>query len=725
MREDVIPKSFLYRPFFHLIVIGIVGLFVYSGTFNVPFQWDDIWHLTQDSIIQNPDNFFAHTKGYEYNPRRYIGYLTFALNYHWGGLHVVGYHVVNLAIHILNGVLVYFFVILTFRTPYFSGNPSRPPLKLRGGEGGVISLQPIALFSALLFVAHPLQTQAVTYIVQRFASLAAMFYLLSIVFYIKGRLSDTKAGKLASFVLSFLCAALAMKTKEIAFTLPLMIILFEFVFFKSSLKQKALVLFPVVLTLFIIPVSIMGAHEPLGELLSDMSEKTRVQTEIPRWDYLMTEMRVITTYIRLIILPVNQNIDYDYPIYHSLLTLPVFLSFLFLSALLAVALYLLYRSRRSESLENMIRDEGAMPGAPIPVPNPYSRLIGFGILWFFIALSVESSLIPIADVIFEHRVYLPSVGAFLSLTAGIFMMASKFRDRKVQKGAILFLALLIAGYSIAAYARNSLWKSRISLWEDTVKKSPLKARTHINLGSFAYDPEGLFDKAIEQYRIAIGLSPNEPEAHSNLGIRYSKKGWMDKAIEEYRIVLQLKPDHVNTHNNLGNVFQSQGLTDKAVEQYETAIRIKPDFAEAHHNLGVAFMAKGWDDKAIEQFLIATRLRPGFPDAHYSLGVAYAAKGWNDRAIEQLLIVVRLNPNDAEAHFNLANTYMQVHLTDKAVEQYQAALALNPDYGEAHFNLGVAYLEKGLREDARREFESALRLNPGDNEAMRVLHAISK
>ncbi len=412
--------AYAMNTYLHLLLIAVIGFIAYSNTFHVPFVFDDVYQIKGNQMIRDLNNLLLALKGHafppdQYNPRRFVGYLSFALNYKFGGVDVEGYHLTNLFIHIANAVLVYFFVQLTFKTPYFNKagirdqglgtgqgkqNPGTGgPAAVYGPQSPIPNPQPptpafVALFSALLFVSHPLQTQAVTYVVQRLASLATLFCLLSLVLYINGRLASRQAGKLVSYVLALISAVLAMKTKEIAFTLPLLIILYEVTFFAAPLKKKLLFLLPVALTLIIVPISVMHSGRPLGELLSDLSENTRVQSAVPRWDYLMTEMRVVTTYIRLIFVPVNQNLDYDYPIYHSLFTPSVFLSFVFLLSLFGLGVYLL-----SSSHARRMKD---------PELAPYHRLIGFGILWFFITLSVESSFIPIVDVIFEHRVYLPS-----------------------------------------------------------------------------------------------------------------------------------------------------------------------------------------------------------------------------------------------------------------------------------------------------------------------------
>lgn len=410
---------------YHLSLIAVASVVSYSNTFNVPFQFDDMINITENPVIQNLDNFVSKAKGYGYNPRRFVGYFSFAVNYHVSGLEVSDYHAVNLAVHIINAVLVYSLILLIFRTPCSAQNSEYGERKA-GGEmedncpafllldhnSNVPSL--IALLSALLFVVHPLQTQAVTYIVQRFTSLAATFYLLSVVMYIKGRLSRRQTSGLARYILSLLFAILAMKTKEIAFTLPLVILMFELIFFRSSLKKKLLLLLPVLLTLVIIPVTIMGIDRPLGEILSDLSDKTRVQTDISRWNYLLTETRVVTTYIRLLFLPINQNLDYDYPISRSLLAPPVFFSFLFLVAIFGIAVCLLYMTRGAGSVGQEAENDslaslqacrkpgefskedrrkaerlGEGDGFNYSLFTIHSRLVAFGILWFFITLSVE------------------------------------------------------------------------------------------------------------------------------------------------------------------------------------------------------------------------------------------------------------------------------------------------------------------------------------------------
>ncbi|MGD0281832.1 MAG: tetratricopeptide repeat protein [Dissulfurispiraceae bacterium] len=713
--NDVVPSRFFSRFTFHLsrslwpkvLLIAAVALIAYSNTFHVPFHFDDMVNIKDNSVIKNLGNFISSQKGYDYNPRRVIGYLSFALNYHFGGLDVTGYHIVNLAIHILSSILVYFLVTLTFRTPFFTGKKNEDE-KMRGCEGEQklttsqllnfsTSGNPawIALFSSLLFAVHPLQTQAVTYIVQRFASLAAMFYLLSVVMYIKGRIGESenrrigKKSRFIFFAISFLSAVLAMKTKETAFTLPIIIILYEFCFFSATsprvpdspirrvlLSPRLLYLLPILLTMLIIPAAILGTDRPLSEIISDLSERLRAQTHLPRWDYLMTQMRVITTYIRLIFLPVNQNLDYDYPVYHSLFELPVFLSFVFLSLLFGLGVYLIIKQVKVKTEESLL-------AVPQPQPQPAFRLIGFGILWFFITLSVESSFIPIADVIFEHRLYLPLAGALIAVTTSAFVVADKLAVRfrtsrndgvpgksqtfgggndgvpgKSQtfggdndgipaKAVTIAFALITIAFSFAAYARNMVRQDGVSLWQDVVSKSPGNARAYNNLG-FEYMNKKQFDNAISEIQTAIRLKPEYEDAYFNLGVTYKSLMMLDRAKEEFLIALKLAPNDPDAHYNLGLVYQNENMPDKALEQYNIAIKLKPDYADAYSDLARLYRMQGMFADALRNLQIDVQLRPDNAAAHFNLGLVYYDMGQMENARQELTAGLRIKPDNLQA-----------------------------------------------------------------------------
>ncbi|NIQ78870.1 MAG: tetratricopeptide repeat protein, partial [Anaerolineae bacterium] len=386
--------------------------------------------------------------------QRYIGYLTFALNYRLHGLNVAGYHLVNLFIHISTALLLYLIVTLTFQTPLLRASPVRD------------YAPHIAVFTALLFACHPLQTQAVTYIWQRVTSLAAMLYLLSLTAYVRWRLSASLrtagAKALPWYVLALLSAVLAMKTKETAFMLPLTLAMYEFLFFQGKTLPRIGYLLPLLLTMLIVPLTLFSIDRPAGELIDDVSDVTRGHSNLSRYEYLMTSLRVIVTYIRLLFLPVNQNLDHDYPTYRSLLDMPVTVSAVFLLCIAGLGVLLLLRSRN---------------GAP------HLRIISFGIFWFFLNLALESSVIPLNNVIFEHRLYLPSMGVFLAVTVLVFHAVQKLKERWKGAGraAVLILAGVVLALTGATYARNGKWGDEVTLWQDVVSKSPVKAWARISL----------------------------------------------------------------------------------------------------------------------------------------------------------------------------------------------------------------------------------------------------
>jgi hypothetical protein len=422
---------------------------------------------------------------------RYIGSLTFALNYKIHGLDVTGYHIVNLLIHLVNSLLVYWFVQLIFIT-------------LASGAGGDTPLffkhaSTIALFSSLLFVTHPIQTQAVTYIIQRFASLATMFYLFSIIMYIKARLAfiDTidnhHGGKISVrtliyYLIALLAAVLAMKTKEIAFTLPVMIVLYEFLFFKGETKSRILYLGPFILTMLIIPATLIC----IADLGGGVGTATRLGTSMPRLDYLFTEFRVIITYIRLIFLPFDQKLDYDYPLYHAISDPEVLLSFLALLLICLTVIYSFWRYR---------------------ITLPLTRVIFFGTAWFFVTLAVESSIIPIVDVIFEHRMYLPSLGILLVISVLPVMIIERFQQKWVAVTVFLSVIMTVLVFTGITHSRNKVWTDKIVFWQDVVNKSPEKARGYVQLG-ISYDEKGDLDRAIKYFKKAILRIPVIPDTHS-------------------------------------------------------------------------------------------------------------------------------------------------------------------------------------------------------------------
>jgi tetratricopeptide (TPR) repeat protein len=535
------------------------------------------------------------------------------LDYHFHKLDVWGYHLVNLGIHIINAVLVWWLVMLTMATPVMKAQP------ISRHKGAM------ALFTALLFVSHPLATQSVTYIVQRLASLATLFYLLSLALYVKGRVREGNKDTRVYFYYagSVLCAILGMLTKEIVFTLPFALVLYEFSFirtdtWKFDLKDRGVQIPVIILVIFVALFFLNFSFEIFNSIPPLLNQG--YDYPITAREYLLTQFSVILTYIRLFILPVNQNMDYDYPISHSLLEWHTLFGLLSLVGIFVAAIFLVRRY----------------------------RLISFGIFWFFLTFSVESSVIPISqNVIFEHRTYLPSIGFFLALTGVVFYFIWD-RYRQVSVGVLVLLVLTNA---VLTYERNKVWKSEYSLWADCLKKSPNKPRPLCNYGKALADA-GNASEALTYYDKAIKLNPQFYDVYYNRGNAKTKLGDDLGAIADYEETLRINPYYANAHYNLGNALARQGNMTEAVVQFEEAVRIRPRSAEYQNNLGYVLALLGKEDEAITHFREAIALKPDLVDAHNNLGSALLHQRRTDEAIESYREALRINPDFKQAKDNL-------------------------------------------------------------------------
>jgi hypothetical protein len=580
--KDLLSRA-LAKPSVHVACILLSGLFAYANTFNVPFLFDDSRAIVDNYLIKNLANLWPPSG------TRWFGTLTFALNYAAGGLQVVGYHAVNLVIHLAAALLCYQLVALTCRTPFFVAHARQEP-------GGTACMPALAV--ALLFVAHPVQTQAVTYIVQRYASLATLLYFVAMVCYIQARLSYVNSAAaaprrsmrtLAWYAAAMAGAVLAMKTKEIAFTLPVMITIHEIAFFPGRrLAERLKFLLPMALTIAIIPLSLAAVGANGLSVASSAAD-------ITRHDYLLTQFRVIVTYLRLLILPVNQMIDYVFPVSRQLAEPAVLLSGTLLVALFLGSVMLLISAGR-----------GKVP--------PVLRLAGFGGLWFFITLSIESSIIPITDVIFEHRLYLPSAGMFMVFAAFAALVLERLGSRcpRSYGALVVVMAGILVALPVMAHLRNEVWRSELTLWEDAADKSALNVRARAIIAGKLIEIKKI-DAAIVRLQEALRIKPDYADAIITLGNAYLEKGLLDEGQAQY--VKALATGNMDFESramlmmNMGNYNLKKGFTDRAIYFYQNALAITPDVAAIHHNLGQAYKVKGLPDLAAQENARARRLNP--------------------------------------------------------------------------------------------------------------------
>ena len=683
-KTAVIAKPPKMLPFtnisavYSIAILSILGVILYSNSFNCSFQFDDeVTILYNDSLHDLSDvksiwNYYSLKTA----STRFLGYYTFALNYYFNKTNVFGYHLINLLIHICSALFVRWLILLILSTPVMKTKDISRQKDL------------LALGAALFFLSHPLQTQAVTYIVQRFASLATLFYLASVSCYLKARMSKKVKSSILFFSLSAVAALSGIFTKEIVITLPFAIILFEISLFhfdnlKDIIKSRKILYYVVPLSLtLIIPVLIMSRIN-IGiifmEIVSDRNLDP-VKFITPKY-YLLSQFRVIPIYIRLLMLPVGQTIDHDVPLSISLFELKTFLSF---SLLVSMILYSISIFQKK-------------------------RFIALGILWFFLTLSVESSFKPLGNLLYEHRLYLPMFGFCMFFIGTLYTIWKKY-PRAVL---VFFLAILISNF-IMTLNRNKVWKNSITLWEDAVDKSPNKERPHYNLGH-ALARAGRKEEAKEHYIAAFKNFPNKPSILMNMLNIEARDGNPELAKNIYLEMLEEVPNDPVILTNLGSAYLAEGKHEEAKKRYYQALEIDPNSAEAYTGLGNVFLEEGNSREARKYFSKALGINPTLVEALFKTGDAYLMEELYYEAIAKYIKALQASPNYIQVYNNLGIVYLRMNDTEEAKKQFNMAIQINPDYGMAHYNLANTLKNEGKYEEAINEYLRAKQLIPENYE----------
>jgi hypothetical protein len=472
--------------------VWAICVIAYLPSLAVPFQFDDYARIAEN-IPLHQGRYLAALQWLG-NARLLPG-ITLLFNYTVGGVDPFGYHLFNLGVHLLATLGVFALAGALCRAPRLRATaPARHPLAT-------------ATAAALIFACHPLQTQAITYIIQRSASMAALFYVWSIVWYVRARnrQSGTEAGAVRSaFALAGLLAICAVLSKENSLTLPLAALFSEWAAFgrlpsrrlvlRGALLVVLLIALPVVWKLALQPVKHRSAMPLLARLTEAVLQRQLVVgPTLSPLGYLLTQAAVVPRYLLLAVRPWGLNVDHDVPAATGA-TPAVAAGALFLLVLLAAGL-------------------AAVPRWP---------MVGYGIVWVFITLAVESSILPIADVMMEHRMYLPMAGIALAAAAGF----AAARERAPRAVAVLGAAVIAALVALT-FARNTVWQSPLTLWLDAVEKSPRKARVHVNVG-VAYHGVDRLDDAVRHYCRALRLDPDIALAADNLEIALDAQGKLDE-----------------------------------------------------------------------------------------------------------------------------------------------------------------------------------------------------
>jgi tetratricopeptide (TPR) repeat protein len=684
-------------------LIVAAGLGAYANSFWGPFVYDDLSCIVDNSSIRQlwplSGPLSPPCIGGSVTSRPLLN-LSLAVNYRLGGLNVWGYHATNLAIHLIGGLLLLGIVRRTFLLPV---------LRPRYGDAA----WGLALAIAVLWTLHPLQTESVTYIIQRAESLAGLLYLLVLYSVIRSLRSSHRAWwHVVAVGACFLGAAV----KEPIVSAPVVVLLYDYTFLEDSFRKILQRRWGLYAGLFASwgLVAYLQAKTGLPVLEEQLGS-------IGFWAYVRSQPGVILYYLRLSLWPHPLCFSYEWPVAR---TLGEILPGTLVVGLLGMATVWGLWKRR-----------------------------GWGFLgaWFFLILAPTSSVMPLKQLAFEHRMYL-SLASVVALVASSICLGGQ---RLVSWGVLSRRACMAAGVSLAVVAggmmgvltfqRNEVYQSPLSIWKNTVAMAPRNPYARSNLGNalatlgrhsealeqyeeaVRLKPDDYAEghnnwgnallklgrpaEAIEHYREAVGLKPDDAVSHYNWGNALSTLDRPLEAVEHYEKAIRLKPDHAEAHNNLGNALSTVGRHSESIEHYQQAIRLKPDYAEAHNNWGNTLLALGRFPEAIEHYQEAIRLSPGDSKAYYNWGNALVTLGQYSEGIEQYRQAIRLNPNDAVSHYNWGNVLLTLGQQSEAIEQYRRAVRIQPDYADAHNNWGNALSALGRYSEAIEHYLKALQIKP--------------
>lgn len=553
-----------------LLLIAVSGLLAYFNSFSAPFVFDDLNNILDNPTIRSLKDIkqvLSPPIGSGVGDRPVVNF-TLALNYAISDYRVWSYHALNLLVHIMAALTLFGIVRMTLA----SG-------KLKESYGHIAKI--LAFGSALIWTLHPIQTQAVTYVIQRCESLMALFFLLTIYCAIRSWHSPSTTFWRTLSVISLL---LGVGSKEVIVMAPAVVFAYEWHFVRPSIRDVLTSSWPLYsgYLVGIIILFVLVYHG--GTAKTGFSG-----TLYTPWLYWLSQPEVILHYLRLVIWPDNLCFDYSWPLASFPAALPSLAVF---TAAAAMSVWLFIKKR------------------------PF----GFPAVCFFLIL-LPTSVIPLPDPAAEYRMYLPLASLSVIAVIGAYKSSmvlqnrySLFDENRLQKFCIVFFLLIGLALGALTYKRNHVYQSGIDLWEDTVRKRPMNAKAQLNLGMANFGV-GRVDKALVHFQEAISLKPNNTEAYSNMGGALLKINRTEDALYYFQKGLTINPD-VKTaawlHSNMGVALFGLGRQGEAISHFQKAIQLKPDQAEYYANLGIALERQNRLPEAVEAWGQALKIRPDLP-----------------------------------------------------------------------------------------------------------------
>ncbi|MGM0540137.1 MAG: tetratricopeptide repeat protein [Thermodesulfobacteriota bacterium] len=608
--QSLCPRSHVLPLLLLVIILSVI----YANSFGGSWVFDDTQNIVQNSNLhlktldwESVQDTFHGRK--DEGISRPLSYLSLGLNYYFHGLDTWGYHLVNFIIHCLTTLFVYLFIYKTLHLPILDNKYAE-----RAGS--------IALLATVLWATSPMQVTAVTYIVQRMASMAAMFFIISMFFYLLGRTSPKLGRRVVWFALCALSGVLAVASKENAALLPVLLYLFDLLLIQgvSRANLKRHLLIGAVPLLFLVGMAFVFT-EPFN-ILSGYANRDFTVVE-----RLLTQPRILIFYLSLLIYPMPgrfaliHEVQISTSLFSPWTTLP---AIAFWVAWIGLGIYLAKRR----------------------------PLLSFCLLFFVITHLVESSFIPL-ELIYEHRNYLPSMALFLLLGVGVVAFIREFcQKRLLYVLTSLVLVVTIAGQGHTVINRNALFEHPLYLWADNAKLAPGLSRVHTNLGK-TYAGLGLHEKAKEASEKAIEVDryhrPDlEAVPYSNLGNYYLRKQEPEKALDLYKKALEIEPGFWRAWPGMTSALLRLGEVDQARKTAQALVNAWPEKKTYQALYGLVLLKQGTYEEAVQQAVKALEFggEPGL--AHKVLGEAFYQLGREDKALKYWQEYAQARPKDMEA-----------------------------------------------------------------------------
>ena len=675
------------RQFALHLVLGMVivaaGIAVYANSFSGVLLFDDTRHIVHNESIRHLWPIWDHL----HDKRRPMVSLSLAVNYALGSLNVWGYHAFNLAVHLLAGLTLFGVVRRTLLSERLSAWVAWPRLRghAKGRHGHASVAMPpdesmperrhraaawLAFVAALLWVVHPLNTQSVTYIIQRGESMMGLFYLLTLYCVIRGAVASTRRHRRWWFVAAVVSCALGMGSKAVMVTAPVVVLIYDRIFlvsreggFGELLRRRWGLYLGLVASWSVL----VWCGVVRGVFDASPAEPAGVGLGVANFTplrYALTQPGVILHYLRLCFWPHPLCLDYDWPAAAGAGTIagPLIVVGLLVLASIGALLW-----RRTAAL-------------------------GFCGVWFFVILAPTSSVMPVMDPIFEHRMYLSLAGVIVLVVVGVYAVLARLLPSLpavVVAAGLTMAAACVLG--VLTYQRNHDYHDSEAMWRDVLAMQPRNARAMANLGKTLSD-QGRLDEAEAWFTKSLEIKPDDSLTLYGLGIVLKRQGHPLEAVEQHRKALALAPENGRIHYALANALSRAGRHAEAIEHYMNAIALIPDFAEAHVNCGIALGQLGRLDEAVAQYRQALEIAPEHAIAHYNLGLALVRQGRPDEAMEHYRAVFGAdlrwtNPGMvADAHCKVGKILHNQGKIDEAIREYEAALRIDPESPAAELRL---------------------------------------